>query len=123
MKNEHKKYSKLISSIVILVIFAMLLSACMSASPPSPWAATGEPVPAPMPVNTRVASVIGVREVSLVLMEDGSLWSWGFGRLLGSDDSWSRNFPEQILDNVVYVTSSGGHVAALKADGTLWTCA
>ena len=135
MKNEHKIYSKLISSIIILVIIATLFSAC-SRVPPR-WVARDEPVPAQIQVNTRVVAVSSARgdcgTVSFALMDDGSLWSWGTSRhLLGDSARWrllrnrvrARFRPEKIMEDVMYISGSGawsnGHVFAIQTDGTLW---
>ena len=60
---------------------------------------------------------------NLGLKSDGSLWGWGVNRgLLGTGDTFSGCFPNQIEKNSQWTTISAraSHSLALKSDGTLW---
>lgn len=61
----------------------------------------------------------------LVLMNDGTLMSWGknnFGQL-GLDDTESHNTPTKIMgiDNIVAIASGANNSAAIDTNGDLWT--
>ena len=57
---------------------------------------------------------------------DGTLWTWGqnsYGQL-GDSTTTQRNTPVQVFGSAInwkQVSSGGGHTAAIKTDGTLWT--
>lgn len=60
------------------------------------------------------------------IRDDGTLWSWGSnanGRL-GDNTGTNRSSPVQITGGgtwrTVATSSAGGHMAAIKDDGTLW---
>lgn len=70
--------------------------------------------------------------VSAVVDANGGLWTWGsnyYGQvgndLQGNttDDQGDpiQSVPTRVLDQVISVGVGGFHIAALKADGTLWT--
>lgn len=67
---------------------------------------------------------------SLLLREDGSVWSWGgdqFGQLGtgfvhngGDDDIPTQTFPVRIMTGAKAVSAGNSHSLALKADGSVW---
>ncbi|WP_036667073.1 S8 family serine peptidase [Paenibacillus sp. UNC217MF] len=74
-------------------------------------------------------NVIGVAVGSnhtLVLTQDGRVWSWGYGYYgqLGDKNRTYSTYPtpEKVpnLDSVVAVTAIGDYSMALKKDGTVW---
>ncbi len=68
----------------------------------------------------------GAGENIIALKTDGSLWTWGsnfFGQL-GVNNTTDRSTPVTTLlggTNWKSISGGGGHFAALKTDGTLWT--
>jgi alpha-tubulin suppressor-like RCC1 family protein len=57
---------------------------------------------------------------------NGTLWTWGNGSdgELGINATTNRNTPVQVFGNATnwkQVSAGGGHTAAIKTDGTLWT--
>ena len=67
-------------------------------------------------------------DTSYVVKSDGSVWAWGNNRrgLLGDGTKQTLGTPIQVigLSDIVKVSvgcGNGGHVLALKADGTLWS--
>ncbi|TCK92723.1 alpha-tubulin suppressor-like RCC1 family protein [Natranaerovirga hydrolytica] len=67
--------------------------------------------------------IINVGENSCaVIMNDGSLWTWGNNQdgQLGDGTKQNRNKPVKIMENVVQVSIGESHGLAVKSDGTLW---
>ena len=63
---------------------------------------------------------------SAAIKTDGSLWTWGrnYNGELGNgtaDTTTNHSTPAKIMDNVATVSLGGGHSAAIKTDGSLWT--
>lgn len=92
----------------------------------------------PARVMENVAMVSAGDYKTYVVKTDGSLWSFGgvvptgstvwdeergmFITTKSADDvTVYRVTPEKIMDDVVYVSSSGNTAAAIKSDGSLWT--
>ena len=77
-------------------------------------------------VKAACAASGGGGSYSMVIKNDGSLWSFGenlFGQLgIGEEDMVSHPEPVKIMDDVAAVSASGSmpHVLAVKTDGTLW---
>jgi len=70
--------------------------------------------------RVRAEAVLQTGASSMLLEDDGSLWTWGdnnWGQL-GDGSSLFRTIPIQILDSVVAITPGGG--SAIRADGSLW---
>jgi len=75
--------------------------------------------------NWELAS--GGEEFSLAIKTDGTLWAWGRNDRhgeLGLNDLTNRNSPVQVgsLTNWSSIAPGGQGWAAVKTDGTLWTC-
>lgn len=79
----------------------------------------------PIKVMDQVASVSLGTNYTAAIKTDGTLWMWGqnsFGQLGTGHDQfgYNSNVPVKILDNVVTVSAGQSHVAAIKADHSLW---
>ena len=61
---------------------------------------------------------------SLVLKNDGTVWTWGYNYYgqLGDGTTVNRSTPVRVLNlaGIVAVSAGGYHGLALKADGTVW---
>ena len=61
---------------------------------------------------------------SIVLKNNGTVWTWGFnqyGQLGdGSTNNRSAPYPVDTLKNVTSIASGGDHTVVLKSDGTVW---
>ncbi|MDQ0114055.1 RCC1 domain-containing protein [Paenibacillus harenae] len=59
---------------------------------------------------------------SLALKEDGTVWAWGDGLVLGNGSYFSSTTPVQVkdLEDVVTIAAGDRHSLALKSDGTVW---
>jgi alpha-tubulin suppressor-like RCC1 family protein len=68
----------------------------------------------------------GVQHVAAI-KSDSTLWTWGWNAYgqLGDNTSVNRSSPVQTVisgSNWAYVTCGYYHIAAIKTDGTLWSC-
>ena len=80
----------------------------------------------PIKVMDNVAAVTCTKGNVAAIKKDGSLWMWGSnagGQLL---DGYAGTFrhsvkPRKMMDNVVSVSGGYGHIAAVTADGSLWS--
>ncbi len=92
----------------------------------------------PVRVMEDVAMVSAGTYKTYVIKTDGSLWTFGGVRPAGStvwdeergmfittkdenDVATYISTPEKVMDDVVYVSSSGNTTAVIKSDGSLWT--
>jgi len=69
-----------------------------------------------------IMSLITGHRVSMVIMENGSLWGWGdnsYGAI-GDGTTEDRNMPVKIMDDVRMADSAFGVSMAVKNDNTLW---
>ncbi len=71
-----------------------------------------------------VTKVAAGGNYSLALLNNGSVWSWGYNALgqLGVGDTVSRFYavPITSLSGVAQIAAGGGHAMALLNDGTVW---
>ena len=62
---------------------------------------------------------------SMAIMDDNSLWAWGwndFGQIGGSSRRGAdQGTPLRVMENVTTVSGGFGHTVALAGDGNLWT--
>ncbi len=62
---------------------------------------------------------------SLALMQDGSVWSWGYNQhgRLGDGTFTKRYSPVKVsgLNDVIEISAGGSHSLALQSDGTVWS--
>ncbi|WP_051250723.1 fibronectin type III domain-containing protein [Paenibacillus harenae] len=72
--------------------------------------------------NLGVTMVAGGKGHSLALKEDGTVWAWGQGGVLGNGTGYASTTPVQVtgLEEVVMVAAGHDHSLALKSDGTVW---
>lgn len=96
------------------------------------------PVQVPLPARVTTPSRLGKHAVAVgtgvyaAIDRDGQVWTWGVnwnGRL-GDGTTNSRYTPARVkrsaspndyLDGIVSISAGGGTIAALDADGTVWT--
>ncbi|MCL2408153.1 MAG: hypothetical protein FWC96_00850 [Oscillospiraceae bacterium] len=87
--------------------------------------------PAESPAVPRNAVAISAASThALALMEDGTLWAWGWGAagrdwdvhhsLIGDGTTERRNWPVQIMENVTFTVAGHHHSFAITTDGALW---
>ena len=88
----------------------------------------------PVKVMDDMVSVSTGGSFAMAVKADGSLWTWGnncFGQLGKGRISplkpplemidMSNSLPVKVMDDAVYISAGGGHAAAIKTDGSLWT--
>lgn len=79
-----------------------------------------------MPVQ--VTTITGITKIvagfsqSLALKEDGTVWAWGSGGVLGNGTGDESHVPVQVsaLTDITDIDSGEGFFLALKSDGTVW---
>jgi len=95
---------------------------------------TTEIVTSPVRIMDDVVAVSAMYLTTMALRSDGTLWTWGYngagqigdgtittrGRNSFIDEDNNRHRPVQILDNVVSMAAGYFHMAAIRADGSLW---
>lgn len=87
--------------------------------------ANGESVAAVPPRAVR-ATLAGGFQHSMVLKEDGTLWTFGrnlygqLGHATNSGSNVANSTPTQVLTDVVAIAAGDSHSLALKADGSLY---
>ncbi|MDN3705705.1 T9SS type A sorting domain-containing protein [Myroides ceti] len=79
-----------------------------------------EPIAISAAGGDNIAIVTGI-DHTLVLKEDGTLWGWGDGEMIGN--STNSQTPVQIgtSDEWISMTTGSFTSAGIKSDGTLWT--
>ena len=74
--------------------------------------------------STKAVQVEAGGEYTLVLKEDGTVWSWGNNSngQLGNNSNLDSSVPTRVLGltNVVHISAGGTHALAIKSDGTVW---
>ena len=58
------------------------------------------------------------RAITMVIKEDGSLWSWG--NVIGDGTTNTSRVPVKIMEDVASVSAGGRHSMVLRTDGSLW---
>ncbi|MEO6787402.1 MAG: hypothetical protein ABI318_14820, partial [Chthoniobacteraceae bacterium] len=85
----------------------------------------------PQPVAAQfgpIASAVGGDGHTAVIKSDGTLWLFGYnanGQLgIGSSDSGQHPVPVQLQPGTQWISVAAGglHTAAVRSDGTMWTC-
>lgn len=67
-------------------------------------------------VSPAVVSIAAANSTSLALLDDGTVWQWGYAS--GAGD-WTT--PQRIdIAGVRQIAAGDGHILALKSDGTVW---
>ncbi len=74
---------------------------------------------------TDVVSISGGAYYSVALKNDGSVWAWGSNTqswLVADEQNDRISTPVQVkgLTDVIAISSGGGHVMAVKDDGSVW---
>jgi alpha-tubulin suppressor-like RCC1 family protein/pimeloyl-ACP methyl ester carboxylesterase len=81
--------------------------------------------PVQVPNLTGVAKVASNFDHSLALLNDGTVWAWGFNAFgqLGDGTTQPRQRPVQVsgLTDVIAIATNYTYSLAMKADGTVWT--
>lgn len=78
---------------------------------------------APVPELSGVKQVAAADKYSVVLKNDGTVWSWGYGWRGGLGTGVALQLsPVQVpgLTDVVAIATQNEHTIALKSDGTVW---
>jgi alpha-tubulin suppressor-like RCC1 family protein len=80
---------------------------------------------------TNVKTVTGGYYHSLALLNDGTVWAWGYNGYgqLGNGNTTTSYLPVQVKDaagtgvltGIVWIAAGGYHSMAVKNDGTVWT--
>lgn len=70
----------------------------------------------------KITQIILGSSVSMVIMSDGGLWTWGdsFKDQLEVNAIQNRHIPVKIMDDVQSVSIGFNRVMAVRTDGTLW---
>ncbi len=78
-----------------------------------------------LPAVTAATSIDVGMEHSVVLQDDGSVWSWGenYSGQLGNGSTVASRSPVKVkgLGDVVAISAGGYHTLALLADGSVWS--
>ena len=81
-------------------------------------------VNSPVTVSSSVAAIATGDDFTVVLYDDGSLWTWGLNGhgQLGDGTTTNRNIPVQFGNDKDWVAISAGsnHTVAMKENGSLW---
>ncbi|MFC9776583.1 RCC1 domain-containing protein [Paenibacillus chitinolyticus] len=84
----------------------------------------GVPGGQPALLQRTVAKMVGGKYHTMVLKEDGLVWSWGQNSSgqLGDGTTMNHAIPQKIinLDSIVDIAAGASHSLALKNDGTVW---
>ena len=79
----------------------------------------------PEQMMTNVKAVATGNNYSMILKNDGTLWSCGDGSWgkLGNGTTYTYNWtPKQIMSNVTMVSARDSHTMMVKENGSLWAC-
>jgi len=74
----------------------------------------------PVRIMDDVAIVSTGNQHTVAIRYDGTLWSWGDGRLVGNGDDEDQHSPVKIMENMVAVVTGEIYTMALRNDGALW---
>ena len=74
----------------------------------------------PTKVMENVVQASSGGAVVMAILEDGTLWGFGHGKL-GNGDYKGSIAPVLIMEDVAYVKANTEFTAAIKTDGSLWT--
>lgn len=81
-------------------------------------------VPVQVPNLANVVKVASSFDHSLALLNDGTVWAWGYNGFgqLGDGTSQARQAPVQVsgLTDVIAIATNYSSSLAMKADGTVW---
>ncbi len=74
---------------------------------------------------TDVVSISGGAYYSVALKQDGTVWAWGSNTqswLVADEENDRISTPVQVkgLTDIIAISSGGGHVMAVKDDGSVW---
>ena len=78
----------------------------------------------PEPESSSIIQIATGLRCTMILMSDGSLWSWGnneYGQLCDGTTT-NRSKPQKVMTDVAFVACGAGHTLIVKEDGTLWAC-
>ena len=79
--------------------------------------------------SQNAVAISAASDLAFALMEDGSLWAWGAGRVgwdgvpisgVGDGTAENRDRPVKIMEDVAFAVAGHIHSLAITTDGTLW---